>query len=69
MSERLLKELLAETRLMREELSEMREDLDVVHQKVDGLSVLLTMLAGAGVERDEDRLGALMDEIGEDNPQ
>ena len=55
-------------RTVRDEMSEMREEMEVVHQKIDGLSVLLTMLAGAAVEI-EDSAASLMDEIGEDNPQ
>ncbi|ETW11794.1 hypothetical protein ATO8_16143 [Roseivivax marinus] len=69
MSDAVLKELLAEVRMMREEMSEMREDFDMAHQKIDGLSVLLSLLAGATVETERDRLDEMMDEIGEDNPQ
>ena len=69
MSERVLKELMAEIRLLREEVSDMHDSLDIAHQKIDGLSVLLTMLAGATVATEEDELAAMMDEIGEDNPQ
>ncbi|ETX14581.1 hypothetical protein OCH239_02940 [Roseivivax halodurans JCM 10272] len=69
MSDAVSKELLAEIRLMREEMSELHDELDIVHQKVDGLSVLLTMLAGASVEVEEDDMAAMMAELGDDNPQ
>ncbi|SFD82038.1 hypothetical protein [Roseivivax sediminis] len=69
MSDGVLKELMAEIRLLREEVSDMHDSLDIAHQKIDGLSVLLTMLAGATVATEEDELAAMMDEIGEDNPQ
>ncbi|SLN42572.1 hypothetical protein ROJ8625_02082 [Roseivivax jejudonensis] len=69
MSDAVLKQLLSEVRLLREEISEMREDAELAHQKIDGLSVLMTMLAGATMEVERDGLEAMMDDIGEDNPQ
>ncbi|ETX29486.1 hypothetical protein [Roseivivax isoporae] len=70
MSEATLKTILAEMRMMRDEVEDMRGEMSVMHQKIDGLSVLLTMLAGAQVyDEDDDDFGSLMDDVGEDNPQ